>query len=148
MLSLCITFPLQLFPVLQICDEFVSGRSDKNKSVLQPPTPTLNLRKNKNRKYLKLGLIYFLRACTSSIVFFIAYSIPDFSLFMSLIGNLGAGFLTFVLPIWSFHKFQPILKYHCDWKIYLWHFIFCLTGLYGTLLGLIDGVEELSAKFK
>jgi hypothetical protein len=81
------------------------------------------------------------------LIFFIAYSIPDFSLFMSIIGNLGAGFLTFVLPIWSYHLYDKELNYTISkWRI-LWHVIFCVSGLFGTIIGIRDGFKEFSDKF-
>lgn len=66
---------------------------------------------------------------------------------MSIIGNLGAGFLTFVLPIWSYHLYEKELGYEISkWRI-LWHIVFCVTGLFGTVIGIRDGIQEFMVKF-
>jgi proton-coupled amino acid transporter len=74
--ALFFTFNLQLFPVIEIWEN----------ALLTPHSPAL--------EWKRFGV----RAALTLICCLLAASIPHFGLFLSLIGNLGASLLMFILP--------------------------------------------------
>jgi len=87
-MSALATFPIPLFPVLQIIE---------NSKKLKPRLFT-ETGKTKN-KLLRYGM----RLALLTLVFVVAYTVHSFMLFLNLVGALVVTFIGFVLPIWIYH---------------------------------------------
>jgi len=119
-LALWVTYPVQMFPVLEIVENHLFTRT----------TPNLELKRN------------YVRFVAVIVTVLVAVLVPHFSLFMSLIGNLGSAMLMFVVPtVCHIRMFSGATAFP---KL-MFHVAIVLFGVVVAVIGTYMSVSELIA---
>lgn len=120
-LALCVglylTFPIMLFPVNEVMEDFVLSRDGSRP----------------NRPF---------RASVVILSAFIAYAIPDFGKFLSLVGASICSILGLILPGY-FHlqavgKDMSIWQFLIDWFLIIFGIVFGIFGTYDAFVSLLE----------
>ncbi len=117
-LALWVTYPVQMFPVLEIIDNHLFTRS----------TPNLALKRN------------YVRFVAVVVTVLVAVLVPRFSLFMSLIGNLGSALLMFVVPTVCHVR---MLSGVTSFPRLMFHVAIVVFGLVVAVIGTYMSVQSL-----
>jgi proton-coupled amino acid transporter len=117
--ALWITYPVQMWPVLEICENHLFTRF----------TPDLETKRN------------YVRFVSAVFTVLIAVLVPHFSLFMALIGNLGSAMLMFVIPtachVRVLHKSTSYIRL-------AFHALIMLFGIAIAIIGTIMSIDALA----
>jgi solute carrier family 36 (proton-coupled amino acid transporter) len=116
-LSLILTYPAQMYPVFEICENYIFNERDYN--------ATFN-------PYARYALSSLGRALIVLLSLVLASTIPSFSVITSLIGSAGSTSLAFILPV-IFHYI--IFRKEMDWPLVVLHGLILIFGVGVTVLG-------------
>lgn len=120
--GLLFTYPIMSFPVIELIEEFLRTTQDS--------TPGQAVKRNLLRSVFVLG------------TGFVAYMIPRFGVFISLVGASASAALAFVLPCACHLK----LRYrHMNW-VRKWREALCiLLGACGGVVGTLSAIRDMNA---
>ena len=91
-IALCISYPLQLFPVFFIAEKAIFGDDKEEKDILLKKT------KKQNKTLTKIK-IYFTRLIIVILIVLISWGIPGIAVFINLIGAFGSTTLGMLFPV-------------------------------------------------
>jgi proton-coupled amino acid transporter len=117
--ALWITYPVQMWPVLEIVENHLFNRF----------TPQLETKRN------------YVRFVATVFTVLIAVLVPHFSLFMALIGNLGSAMLMFVIPT-ACHV--QVLRKSTSYIRLAFHGLIIAFGIAIAVIGTIMSIDALA----
>eukprot|EP00656_Telonema_subtile_P025757 TRINITY_DN2779_c0_g1_i3.p1 TRINITY_DN2779_c0_g1~~TRINITY_DN2779_c0_g1_i3.p1 ORF type:complete len:331 (-),score=111.06 TRINITY_DN2779_c0_g1_i3:216-1208(-) len=124
--GLFFTYPIMMFPVSQILDDLCLDMSDPQ----HPPTLKQNM----------------LRVCLVAVTALVARSVPDFGLFISLVGSSCCALLAFVMPAaihLEVHRDQMQWYYGVrDLLVMLFGVVVAVLGTYISLQEIVNALHE------
>jgi proton-coupled amino acid transporter len=121
-LGLYLTYPIMMFPVWAIVEThpFITNGPEVNRIILRTSA-----------------------VCCSALV---AYAVPNFGKFLSLVGSSICTLLGFVFPsyfhLWSLGKDLPIWQKGLDCFLLVGGFLFGLMGTYQSFMAMLEGELE------
>lgn len=120
--ALIFTYPLAMYPALQILETYATIR----KFVTGPENQPMQYRR------------YILRNIVNVFVFLIAFSLPSFGLFINLIGSLVYTYISFILTTSMYNKyFEKTITNKEKYFNYMIMGIGAIAGIFGTVYSII-----------
>ncbi len=117
-LALYLTFPVMMFPVNEVMEDIFLGKGSRQNKAFRTAVVTFSAT--------------------------IAWLIPDFGKFLSLVGASICTILGFILPCYfhlqAFEKSElPLWERTMDWSLMVFGFVFAVIGTYNSVVDLING---------
>ena len=136
--ALCISYPLQLFPVFIILESVVSSKNKDN--VL------LDKNSNNKRKTMNKVKIYVARLITVCLIVVISWVIPGIAVFINLLGAFGSTTLGMLFPVLIgeiyLHRNKEYKGYPMYSRVINW--ISLAVGLIGGGLAIAFSIRKIA----
>ena len=127
MIMLCFSYPLQLYPVLVLGDDFAKYLSNSENS--------------NNKKYTRF-LKIFIRILIVLLICGVAFSLKDIANFLSLVGSMSSTVVGFVLPVIMYEIYFKDKLNKNIFSTFL-NYFFMIVGITGGCFGVYFSIKKL-----